>query len=449
MSKQRREAIVLDLRLKYRAVMASVALCLVFAMVAPWACAADDPAISSNPAAVNIVAGTGRLGRLLGLRDYWGVRLGGVWVGDSNYLISGGNNPGQGSFNSLLILDLNVDLEKALKIPGAQFGIEYLRFNGHPTNDQAGLVTGYNSLPGAPPLDRTELYQLYWRERLFSDKLIFRIGKSVPTYDFNNVIRPVPVNDRSLAIPAVTGLLFTPLFVNTTLLGAIPGYYNSAYGLTLNFAPVKEFYASYGIYDGNVARGQQTGLQFTPQFKGYYFNIGEVGTAWLLSHNSMPGTLALGGWHQSGKLTTSPGQPAITENGTEGLYTFATQRLWLRNPGVDSSGVSSFVQFGINTSDTLPANKYLGGGFTGFGLVPKRPNDSAGAGVASSWLNQNPEVPPNKRPRSTEVILQAYYQMEIVNGIYFEPAVSYVPHPGQAPNIAAATAITGQITLLF
>lgn len=414
----------------------------------------NSAAISSNPGGVNIIAGTGLLGRTIGLTPDTGVRLGGVWVGDSNYFFGNSALPGKGSFNSLLVLDLNFD-EKALKVPGAQIGLEYLQFNGQATNAQAGVVTGYNSLPGAPPLyNRTEFYQLYWRQRLFSDKFIFRLGKSVPTYDFNNVIRAVPVTDSSLFIPAVSGLFFTPVFVNTTLLGALPGYYNSAYGLTATFAPIKQFYASYGIYDGNVANGTQTGLQLTPQFNGYYFNIGEAGTAWLLGQDSKPGTFSAGGWGQSGKLTAAF-NPKNTQDGAEGFYTFATQRLWFRHPGVDSSGISSFAQFGINNSHTMFAHKYVGGGVTAFGLVPKRPNDSAGAGVAASWLNQNASAPPF---RGNEVILQAYYQMQIINGIYFGPAVSYVPDPAAVSHIydpggyaylPPATAVTARVTLLF
>jgi len=443
---------VLDLRLKYRALMALLAPLLVLLAAPRNLRAQDNAAISSNPGGVNIIAGTGLLGRTLGLTPDTGVRFGGVWVGDSNYFFGNSALPGKGSFNSLLVLDLNFD-EKALKVPGAQIGLEYLQFNGQATNVQAGVVTGYNSLPGSPPLNRTEFYQLYWRQRLFSDKFIFRFGKSVPTYDFNNVIRAVPVNDKSLAIPAVSGLFFTPVFVNTTLLGALPGYYNSAYGLTATFAPIKQFYASYGIYDGNVANGTQTGLQLTPQFNGYYFNIGEAGTAWLLGENSKPGTFSVGGWGQSGELK-SAFNSNNTQDGAQGFYTFATQRLWFRNPGVDSSGISSFAQFGINNSHTMFAHKYLGGGVTGFGLIPKRPNDSLGAGVAASWLNQNASVP---KFRANEVILQAYYQMQIINGIYFGPAVSYVPdpgapakqQPGQSAYLPEATAVTARVTLLF
>jgi porin len=81
---------------------------------------------------------------------------------------------------------------------------------------KAGSVQGYNSLPGAKPLDRSELYQLWYRQNLSDNKIIFRIGKLIPTYDFNNVARPVPTQDEALSIPAVTGLLYTPVFVNPT-----------------------------------------------------------------------------------------------------------------------------------------------------------------------------------------------------------------------------------------
>ena len=304
--------------------------------------------ISGNPGATNFLTGTGLLGRLLGFGKDSGVRLGGLWLGNANYLFAGGNDPETWSFNSLLLIDLSLDLEKLLRIPGAQFGVEFLQFNGQPTNDQAGVVAAYNSLTGPPPLVRSELYELWWRQRLFDDKLIIRIGKTVPTYDFNNVLRPLALTDESYFIPAVSGLIYTPIFINPTLIGAMPGYYNSAYGITATVAPVNNFYVSYGIYDGNVARGEQTGLNVTPEFNGYYFTIGEVGYAWQLGADKMPGTLAVGAWGQTGDLTVA----GITENGAKGFYMFGSQRLWTRRPGIDNSGITGFFQFGINDSDT-------------------------------------------------------------------------------------------------
>ena len=217
--------------------------------------------IAGNPGAVNVTPGTGALGRWLGLEPDSGLRLGGVLVSNGNILLAGGSQQGTASFNNFLLLDLEADLSKVAHIPGATFGVSGLRFDGQPTNAQAGTVTGYNGLTGAPPLDRTELYELWWRQSLFSDKLIIRIGKMVPTYDFGNVARPVPVRDDALRIPAVTGLLYTPVFVNPTILGAMPGYYNSAWGGMVTVAPNDQLYASGGIYDGNGANGYRPGCR--------------------------------------------------------------------------------------------------------------------------------------------------------------------------------------------
>ena len=49
--------------------------------------------ISANPGAVNQITGTGQAGEWLGFQKDSGVFLGGVWAGDTNYLISGGNQP--------------------------------------------------------------------------------------------------------------------------------------------------------------------------------------------------------------------------------------------------------------------------------------------------------------------------------------------------------------------
>ena len=59
-------------------------------------------------------------------------------------------------------------------------------------NALAGTVMGFNSLSAAPPFSRAELYELWFRQEFFDKKLIVRIGKSVPTYDFNNVVRADP-----------------------------------------------------------------------------------------------------------------------------------------------------------------------------------------------------------------------------------------------------------------
>lgn len=416
-------------------------------------------AITGNPAAENVKPGTGLAGRLIQIPEESGVRLGGVWLSDANGLISGGAQPGAWSFNSALIIGMNLDAEKLLQWNGASFGIQFLQFDGQNSNLQAGSVQGYNSLPGPAPLNRSELYQLWYRQSLFKDRMIFRIGKLVPTYDFNNVTRPVATHDEELAIPAVTGLLYTPVFVNPTLLGAIGGYYNSVSGITVSVAPTGNSYLRYGLYDGNIARGVQTGLT-GPEFNGYYFQIMELGMDWLLA-GKYPGNFGAGCWYQTGLLQ---GPNNISQNGTEGFYLFGSQRIWANqnkslpteSKKIDSeqksvfstaipqnSSISLFTQFGVNNSDTLSVNQYFGTGVTGFGLIPQRPQDSIGMGMSWAWLN------PNIFHRSSELMFQSYYQAHLYGGTFFEPGITYIPTPGASPSLGAAWAVTFRVTVLF
>jgi porin len=220
----------------------------------------------------------------------------------------------------------------------------------------------------------------------------------------------------------------------------MPGYYNTAYGVTATFSPVKNIYLSYGVYDGNIANHVQTGLHGAPNFNGYYYHVGEAGGAWEVA--GLPGSFGIGGWHQTGQLSTNPPN-AITENGASGFYLFGSQRLWRARPTIDNSGISGFMQFGVNNSDALPIDHYCGAGLTEFGLVPQRAKDSAGVGVAWSSLNQN------IFKRDSEFVFQAYYQAHITHGAFFEPAISYIPNPGANPSLDAALALTLRVICLF
>jgi len=110
---------------------------------------------------------------------------------------------------------------------------------------------------------------------------------------------------------------------------------------------------------------------------------------------------------------------------------------------VDDSGISGFFQFGINDSRTMIAREFFGAGFTGFGLIPHRPIDSFGTGLAWSWLNRRYGF------RSNEAILQAYYQMHLVSASFLEPVLSYIPNLGESPRTRDAVTMTAQLAVLF
>jgi porin len=391
-----------------------------------------DYGISGNPGAVNSLMGTGELGRFFHIPDSSGLRLGGLYICDYNTLLTGG----KGSGNSLFIVDLHIDLQKSIGWTGGSIGSEFLQFNGGPTNADAYVVQGYNSLPGAPPLNRSQLYQLWILQEFFDKKFTLRVGKTVPTYHFNNVSKPVPTDNPAVFIPSVTGLIYTPIFVNTTMLGVLGGYYNSVYGITATIAPIKQLYVNMAVYDGNVARGVQTGLT-GPHFNGYYFYIAETGYGWA---GSKPGLAAVGGWYQSGLLKAGTQK----QDGMGGIYAFGSQALWIRkSDSKDKGNLSGFWQFGWSNSKTLNMNLFAGAGLTAFALIPQRPNDSFGMGL--SWSRLNPHL----FTRYSEFMLQAYYQGQIYKSTYFQPVISYIPNPGANPAKSNAVAITGRLFALF
>jgi porin len=396
--------------------------------------------VSGNPASTDYsVVGTGWLGRTLGLKDEWGIKLGGLWLADSSLVVAGGAQPGVIANNSALIIGLGIDAEKMVDWRGASFGFQFLQFNGADTNADAGSVAGYNGIVGLPPFNRTEILEAWYVQEMKKDVLKMRIGRSLPTYDFGNVLRPVALADVNQNIPAVSGLLWSPIFLNASMIGAFLGYYNPATGVTVNFTPTKDFYVNLGIYDGNRARGIQPGLN-PPMLNGYLFNIGEVGVNWLLGEGNHPGQFGIGLWRQTGQLTAR----GITEDGTGGFYVFGSQRVAYRiNPSVKNSSISVFYQVGANSSQTLPMTQYYGAGVTAFGLIGSREDDSIGMGVGVTRLN------PNLFERATEVMFQGYYQARLFAAIFLQPTVTYIPTPGASPILPGALITTMRLTVLF
>lgn len=176
-----------------------------------------------------------------------------------------------------------------------------------------------------------------------------------------------------------------------------------------------------------------------PTFNGRSFQVGEMGAAWVLGKHHKPGSTGIGLWYQHGLIK----QGYLTEKEAIGAYLFGSQRLWYRHPGQDISGISGFYQFSINNSNVLPMKQSIGAGLTAFGLVNNRENDSMGAGFSLAWLNRR------VFQRSTELMYQVYYQAKLLTDIYLEPALSYIPTPGQNINFNPVFAGTIRAIVLF
>jgi porin len=276
-------------------------------------------------------------------------------------------------------------------------------------------------------------------------------------------------------ISSLSGLIYTSIFVNPTLLGVIGGYEDSVFGVTTNIAPTKNSWVTLGSYDGNKARGFPSGLHNPHLSDGYIFNIAEAGMSWFAGEQQHPGQFGIGIWYQTGKFDRPGIYGKLQNTGEGGLYLYGGQRVWsgdtvnsyshddtTQNTGNGFQtkkvpSISIFYQYGVNNSKSMLIRQFTGVGFTAFSMIDGRPDDSFGAGMGLSFLNQN------LFQRASELMFQTYYQASIVpDAIYVQPTLSYIPTPGQipsnlnytpapgmAPNLPPALAGTLRLTMIF
>jgi porin len=429
-------------------------------------------AITYNPQVNPYLNGWGNLGLMFGLNKET-IRLGGLFLPQLNWTATGGAKP-HSWFGSLLVgVNAGVDLKRTLGIPGATFGVEFVAYTGGAANLASGTVLKYDGVNTQAPNSRQELTQLWWHQRLFHDKLVFQIGKMNAAGSFGTVALPVPISDPKLADMDITVLVWPMSGINPTMYGRLPIWPNNAYGAVVHFAPTKNFYASYGIFDGNNSQNNhtniQTGLMLEPKINSNKFHIAEVGATYLLGAEQMPGKFGIGGWVQTGKLFT----PNLTyQNGATGYYLFANQRLWYRHPSIDNSGLIGFMQFGRTSDQAAQVNTCLNGGLTAVDLLPALPYNRVSLGVAWGELNDAPiagiffyngfypGVPSNTtRFNGSELMIQVALQSTLVfpvkglwvpnEAITFNLAYTYIPTPGQRPNLPQAHTLLLRMVQMF
>jgi porin len=418
---------------------------------------AANTGIILNPrAATGLSFYSGVLQQALGLSPDSALRVGGLLALGGNFLASGGVDPQRVSGNLSSGLGADVDMEKAVRIPGGEFYSSFAEIQGTNSNGEAGSIQLYDSLSPGVDFHRLELFELWYRQRLFDDRLFIKLGKINAPGEFNTVLNPVIIPETNMQDWAISNLLYVPVGENTTLFARLSGYPNPAWGLTATLLPTDNVYIAYGLFDGNGARGVQTGLNVGPEINSYKFNIGEVGYAWRLSDQGKPGRIAAGVWGQTGQLLT----PNFTlEHGANGFYAFGSQRLWYQHPDHDPSGLIGFLQFGYTNAGANIATRYVGSGLTALGLVAGRPIDSISVGLAWSKLNPDatagsfffPGVPSTSTSlRPSEVMLQAAYQMPLIERtLILQAAYTAIPTPGQRPTIPWANVLSLQLAVIF
>jgi porin len=274
-----------------------------------------------------------------------------------------------------------------------------------------------------------KLYEAWYEQRFLSDRLSLLVGLHDYNSEFYVAEYGLTLLNSSPGIgPEISQL--PPSIFPTTAVGA-----------RLRWEPGGGTYLLFGAYDGvpgdpDEERG--TRIQLRRQDGIFYgMEVGHVVGEPAGDYRK----LALGAWYRDSDYVDVSGKRR-THNA--GLYLLAEKSLYRS----ENSGrhVGGFLQLGITRQDRNEAEHYLGAGLIGRGLVPKRKNDEVSVGVAHvrSSGSFRRTAPGSRR---AETAIELTYRAEIRPGLWIQPDLQYVVHPGFDPTLDDALVLAVRIVV--
>ena len=331
---------------------------------------------------------------------------------------------------------IEFDLETLFGLEGAEFfALGQIAGGGNPSVEFVGDYQGVdnNAIVGS----LGQLSQIWYRQRLFDDRMSVQLGK----LDFL----------ASFASPSVSATFINNgLDYPSTLNVSSPTFPNQAFGILVEGSPIDGLELKAGLYDGSNppaigAPSSGTGglgpATFFDNVAGY-FAIGEAKLSWKAE--GRPGALAAGGWGHTGEFPSFSGGRA---SGTHGAYAYLQQAMWLADEDApDGAGISIFAIASVGEASTNPVRWSLSGGLSWRGPIPSRPDDQFGIGVAYARFTDEGSF----FPRPGECAIEAFYSVQVTPWLSIQPDLQYVIDPG-GDAVATENALVGilRMTITF
>jgi porin len=342
---------------------------------------------------------------------------------------------------------------------GTFFLYGLLDHGGHPSAD-VGDAQGVDNIE-AP--STAKLFEAWWQQSLLDDRASVLVG----LYDVNSEFYAVDSAElflnSSFGIGAelgTSGVNGPSIFPTTSL------------GIRLKAEPIPGYEIQAAVLDGipgdpNHPKGtridldHRDGVFFITEVaydltrsgdgKGFGAEVREdgddggddgtsrrtqrrrVGREW--SERPTSARVALGTWLYSTRMphlgrTNGVGDPVDT-HGHPGLYLIADYDATQLDP-LDSRGLAVFVQLGWADGDVAQFEGYTGAGFTYKGLIPLRPEDELGMGVAAAYNGnafKRAARADGDRPAVAEVAVEWTYQAILTPWLSLQGDLQYVVNP--------------------
>ncbi|MDE2579733.1 MAG: carbohydrate porin [Hyphomicrobiales bacterium] len=313
----------------------------------------------------------------------------------------------------------------------------------------------FNQLSDLEAVATTRLFEAWFEQQIVKDRLWLRAGQISADQEF--FLSPY----YGVAIGGAFGW---PPITASNLPSTGPAYPFAAPAVRIKFMPTDNITLLAAVFDGDPA-GPGLG---NPQWRNLHgvnfrlrdrpFVIGEAQFAHKSGHYG--GTLRIGAWRHFGRFAdqrfdanglplaapASNNQPFM-HRGDWGVYGVIDQKVYepanaddidRRTPGVDV-GAFAFARASFSPSDRNVVQYYFDGGMSFNGMVDNRPYDKfavlgsftkISARARAFDFDQAAFAGLPLTARDYEAIVEATYSWRAAPGVYLQPNVQYIVHPG-------------------
>ncbi len=336
-----------------------------------------------------------------------GITFGGSLIQDDSWNFSGGVSTRHIVYRARLDLNISFDTDRLFHLPGGQIYCDLMSIWGRDGNTSLlGSLQGFDNIDAAPSV--TEVYELYYRQKLWRDSLELKVGRM----DANNVFDAQP-DTGSFLIPSTTNAATDYL---------LPTFPSTVPGAVAYLRPLKDTTLKLGLFYTD---------RFHPTMLDQFLNtlepsnqpmgtllIGELDQQYRLGAG-LPGEAGLGIFYHLGQVHRLD---AGTQNGFAGGYGFIDQTFWRPS---DHKSLACFTTLSAVDGRVSPIDYASSDGLLGTGLFPGRPDDLIG--LAANWAHVSARA---GLPQPWELGLESFYQFNLRRGISLQPDLQYWIHPG-------------------
>ena len=315
---------------------------------------------------------------------------------------------------------LTLDMEKLGLWKGGTILLNFEEVHGRSiSKEHVGDLQGFC---GFPLSVRTQLTEYWYKQKLFDDKLWFKLGKMDANVDFAYVKYGFYFANYSAFIPPLIPMPTVPY---------------TALGIALFVEPADWFYVGGGVYDAQ-GKGGRAGFDTAFHDENHSFSVVELGLRprWRVWGQELPGVYRLGSWYHSGNWEVLPDtrdedrEPRM-HRGNAGVYCVGDQSLFREYPEAedDRQGLGMFFQMAWAPSSYNKLSQYYGVGFEYVGLIPGRDTDITGLGMFHVSLSGRVQTLEN---RHSETAIELFHKFKLHPLLRVQPDVQYIVNPGCA-----------------